>query len=171
MENYVKAVLYAYPSLQRMKEAYAQHIRTKAMLSCEGRMDTERLTEYLLEEILQKRRLEWLKDTLEAVLNRLTDLERALIEVAFFNKREKMKLVLKGDLQRTLDMKSWSNRTRFRFLKKAVEKVKALLWAQGLTKERFEKEFLHIEMMRKIYRRLLRAAAKAQHASCYSSIS
>ena len=171
MENCVKTVLYAYPVLQRAEEAYAHHIRNRAVLSCDGRMDTEKLTEYLLEEILQKRRLEWLKNTIDEVLNRLNALERALIEAAFLKKRRKIKRVVDKSIKQVLNIKSWSDHTRLRFLNRAFQKVKAMLIAQGLTKTRFEEEFLSIETIGKIYRRVLFSSTKSYGQASYSSIS
>ena len=54
MENYTKVVLYAYPLLRTVGEDYAEHIRNKALLSYDSAMTTERLAEYLAEEILCK---------------------------------------------------------------------------------------------------------------------
>lgn len=149
-------MLYAYPSLQRMGDAYAQHIRNKALLSCDGRMNTEALAEYLAEEILQKRRLEWLKNTVDEALGLLSDLERTLIEVAFFGAKKKLRLLTKKKLAASCDLKTWGERTRTRFQTRALEKLKVSLIKAGLTQKRFEEEFLHIELIQKIYRRVLK---------------
>ena len=89
MENYTKVVLYAYPLLRTVGEDYAEHIRNKALLSYDSAMTTERLAEYLAEEILCKERLEWLKRTVEDVLSRLSDVERTLVAIRYFGKTKK----------------------------------------------------------------------------------
>ena len=171
MENYVKALLYAYPSLDRMKDTYAHHIRTSAVLSCDGRMDTEKLTEYLLKEILHKRRLEWLKVTLDRVLNRLNDLERALIESAFFRKKGILKVILHKYSKAKCKKKNISERSCRRFLNRTLEKIKALLSTYGVNKQSFEEELLPMEMISKIYRWVCFHSDKTQSGTSYSSIS
>ena len=90
MENYVKAVLHSYPYLKMTKDAYMQHVKNKALLSCDGRMNTEKLAEHLAEEILRKRRLEWLEDAIEKALSNLNDLERGLVGIRFFGEKRKI---------------------------------------------------------------------------------
>ena len=54
MENYVKAVLYVYPRLERLEKDCEEHIRNRAFMSYDYRTTTERLSEELAEEIIRK---------------------------------------------------------------------------------------------------------------------
>ena len=94
MENYIKAVLYAYPYLQETTRAYQAHIKTQALFSCDGKMGVEKLAEYLAEEILRKRRLLWVKETVEGVLDACNGWERAMVEVLFFGRKCARKLLI-----------------------------------------------------------------------------
>lgn len=100
LENYTKVVLYAYPLLRTVGEDYAEHIRNKALLSYDSAMTTERLAEYLAEEILCKERLEWLKRTVEDVLSRLSDVERTLVAIRYFGKTKKSAPIRAGQKRR-----------------------------------------------------------------------
>ena len=164
MENYVKAALYAYPSIENMEEAYAQHVKNKALLSCDGRMNTEKLAEYLAEEILRKRSLEWLKTIIKEAVDSLTEVERTLIGIAFFGTKKKVRLLSQKRCLGGAEWKSWSERSRFRIQTRALGKVKAAFLRAGLNKEVFEREFLSMEFIRRIYKRVLRSRG-------YSSVS
>ena len=71
MENYLKAVLYAYPLLKTVGEDYAEHIRNKAVLSYHSPRTTEELAEYLAEEILRKNDLLMLRGVIEKTVEKL----------------------------------------------------------------------------------------------------
>ena len=151
MENYIRAVLYAYPYLETVGEDYAQHIKNKALLSYDSRMDVERLTEYLAEEILHKECLEWLKTVMDETFARLNELERKLLGMHFFGEKYDVE-----NLGEKYDFKSWSVRKQVRFKEETYKKVGKMLNAAGLTKKTFEEELHTIEMIGKIYNRLLR---------------
>lgn len=159
MENYIKAVLHVYPFLKTAEKTYAQHIQNKALLSCDGRMDTEKLAEYLAKEILHKRRLEWLKQVMDRVLSRLSDTERLLIDVHFFGEKRKLRLLQNKAIMERLTSENWSERKRFRFQSRCLKKIEAMLRCAGITKKLFEEELLEIELVKKIYERLLRSGA------------
>ena len=150
MENYVKTVLYAYPYLDTVGEDYAQHIKNKALLSYDSRMNAERLAEYLAEEILHKERLEWLKTVVEEILGRLDRLERRLIGVYFFGEN------YDGVLQEEETLKTWSVRKQQRYRKKLGEKVAEMLRMAGLTKYTFDEELVSIEIIGKIHKGVLK---------------
>ena len=160
MENYIKAVLCAYPFLATAREDYAQHIKNKALLSYESRMDVEKLTEYLVEEILHKERLEWLKGVMEEVFSRLSKIERALLGVYFFGERSGEKSLFEES-----EYGSWKAGKQTSFKEKLYEKVGVMLRVNGLTKQTFEEELLGIELIRKIYNQILRRE-KRSYSSC-----
>ena len=54
LEEFVKAVLYAFPVLEEMEEEYETHIRNKAVLSYKSQLPTEELAEYIVKEIIEK---------------------------------------------------------------------------------------------------------------------
>ena len=149
LENYIKTVLYAYPLLKTVEEDYAEHIRNKALLSYDSRYGAERLTEYLAEEILLKNRLLWLRTAVEKVMDRLSDVERALVAVRYFGKQRQAKIL---PLQRNGEKEGWSERTYFRKQQRLGEKVGAMLRVSGVTKEVFDEEFSDVDIFRKIHR-------------------
>ena len=144
MENYIKTVLYAYPLLETVGEDYAQHIRNKALLSYDSRLDTESLAVYLAEEILRKNCLEWLKGVIEQTLGKMSPLERALIETRYFGKKKQEELFPTGQ--------AWSERKYFRYQQKVGEKIGGMLSVAGVTKEVFDKELADLDLIRKIHR-------------------
>ncbi len=146
MENYIKAVLRVYPFLGAMQKTYEQHVRNRALLSCDGRMNTEALAEYLAEEILHKRSLAWLEEIVKESLERLSEIERCLVRARFFgDKRAEHEEIAK-----------WSDSKRQRIQARCFQRLEAMLSRAGLTKEYFEEELINIELLRKSYRRVLR---------------
>lgn len=53
-------------------------------------MNTEKLVEHLAEEILHKRRLEWLEEALEKALSTLGEPERGLVGIRFFGEKRNL---------------------------------------------------------------------------------
>ena len=144
MENYIKTVLYAYPLLETVGEDYAEHIRNKALLSYDSRLDAESLAVYLAEEILRKNCLEWLKSVVEQTLQKMSPLERALIETRYFGKKKREDIFPNGE--------QWSERKYFRCQQKAGEKFGGMLAVAGVTKEVFDKELVGLDLIKKIHR-------------------
>lgn len=145
LENYAKAVLYAYPLLKTVRQDYEIHIRNKAVLSYRHSTDAETLAEYLAGEILDMRRLEWLKGKVECVLGKLNEEERMLLSIRYFGKGKKIKSLTDGG-------KQWSERNYFRRQRRLSEKVGAMLCFCGVTKELFLNEFARLDIFKKIYR-------------------
>ena len=149
MENYIKAVLYAYPLLKTVGEDYAEHIKNKAVLSYHSPRGTECLAEYLAEEILRKNCLLWVREIIHKALEELSEEERELLGRRYFGQRKKVPLMHKG--KDGVD-KPWSERKYFRRQQKLGEKVSAMLSREGLNQEWFEKNLLGVELIEKIYR-------------------
>ncbi len=143
MENYAKVILYTYPLLKTVGKDYADHIRNKALLSYESAWDTERLTEYLAEEILRKERLEWLRSVVEEVLAELNDLEKALVAIRYFGKRKRTKAACQDNM---------SERDYFRRQQRLAEKLNKLLGEKGLTEEVYLRDFAGLDIFEKIHR-------------------
>ncbi len=147
MENYIKTVLYAYPLLKNVGEDYAAHIRNKAVLSYNSRFTTEKLAEYLAEEILRKDCLVWLKDKIDSVLHKLSESERTLVAVRYFGKRNKNPQNIQS-----FPWAAWNERKYFRFMQRLSEKIGGMLKIAGITQEVFDNELLEIDIIKKIHR-------------------
>lgn len=170
LEEFVKAVLYAFPVLEEMEEEYETHIRNKAVLSYKSQLPTEELAEYIVKEIIEKQRMQWLKRTVGGVLDRLNDLEKTLIAVRYFGKKRKWK-----DRPQIALFDDWSESKYFRTQQRLGEKVAAMLKSAGVTQALFEGWFLPTELFTCIHKYLTRAEQKglkrekswlAQKSSC-----
>ena len=164
MENYIKAVLYAYPYLQETTRAYQAHIKTQALFSCDGKMGVEKLAEYLAEEILRKRRLLWVKETVEGVLDACNGWERAMVEVLFFGRKCARKLLIEKYAGQGADLAYWRRCIRGQYQKELLQKVEHGLQNAGLTEELFHKELLEIELLRKSFKYVLKKEEREKKA-------
>ncbi len=160
MENYVKEILFGYPLLRTVGKDYEIHIRNKAILSHGG--NALRLAEYLAAEILEMRRLEELQSIVKDILGTLREEERALLEIRYFGKRNRMRGFLKKRIER--GEKPWSTGTYFRRQRAVGNKVGEMLRLRGITQEKFEREFASVDIFRKI-RALLEAGAERKLAA------
>ncbi len=152
LKNYAKAILYAYPLLATVEEDYESHIKNKALLSYDNGKSAVEIATYLAGEILEMRRLEWLKGKVAEVLARLTDVERTLVEIRYFGKTKRLKCLLqKQKGTQPLRKPFLTERTYFRRQQRLGEKLCGLFTLYGLTEDRFLTEFLPMEIFRKIY--------------------
>lgn len=153
LKTYVKAVLYTYPLLKTVGRDYEEHIRNKALLSYDSSICAEKLVEYIAEEILCKEKLEWLKELVESVLSRLSDEEKALMEIRYFGRPKKIRSFARIKAEDTTrNKKTWSERMYFRRQNRLYEKVAAMLKAAGLTEECYKKEFSEMDLFKKVDR-------------------
>lgn len=148
MENYVKVVLYGYPLLKTVGEDYEVHIRNRAVLSHNSTMTAAELAEYLAEEILEMRTLEWLKATVENVLGQLGEEERELLAIRYFGRIKRLQNFLKTKAEE----KGWSKRKYYRMQKRLERKIAARLKGAGVTKELYERDLANTDIFRKIHR-------------------
>ncbi len=151
MKNYVKAVLYAYPLLATVEEDYEAHIKNKALLSYDNGKSAEEAAIYLAGEILEMRRLEWLKERVERVLARLTDVEKTLVAVRYFGKGKRVKSLSKREKNDALCRPSFTERTYFRRQQRLGEKLCGLFVACEIDEVSFQKDYLSIPLFKKIY--------------------
>ena len=140
-------ILYAYPLLKTVGKDYADHIQNKAVLSYDSAWDTERLTEYLAEEIFRKNRLEWLRSIVEEVLEELTDFEKDLVAIRYFGKKH-----LLQTLRENAEGKRWNERAYFRRQQRLAEKLSGMLHKKGITEEVFLRDFATLDIFEKIRR-------------------
>ena len=146
MEEFVKEVLYAFPLLKTVEKDYEEHIENKAVLSYKSNLSTENLAEYIVGEILEKERLTWLKGVVSGVLDKLNDLERAMVGVRYFGHKRKEKLPAGTALG------AWSERTYFREQERLGKKLGGMLTAAGLTAEVFEKWFAPTQLFETVHK-------------------
>ena len=156
MENYAKAVLYAYPLLKNVGREYDEYIRNKALLSYRSASPAWALAETIAEQIVEKQKLEWLKERVEKVLARLDDTERTLLAVRYFRGggRSGGLLIKKTPVEadgKRAEIAAWSERKYFRRQSRLAEKVGAMLCGVGITEEVFEREYAPLDTFRKIY--------------------
>ncbi len=153
MENYAKAVLYAYPLLETVDKDYEEHIYNKAILSYRSEKRAEELAEYIAGEILEQRKLVWLKDLLERALRGLNETENAFIAVRYFGKGGKIKRAFAPATEKEGAL---SESKYFRLQRKLGNKIGERLVALGLTKEVFERDFGKMKIFQGIFRRMER---------------
>ncbi len=116
-------------------------------MSYDYRVTTEKLSEYLAEEIIGKGLLEELKKTLDGVLQRLTEEERFLLELRYFRRRSR----LKGYCQNYAEAFG-SVRNYYRRQEKLLAKFGAYLGGAGLTEEKFFREYSRFDGLMSICR-------------------
>lgn len=155
-KNYVKAVLYIYPRLERLAKDYGEHIERRALCSYR-REGAEKEAEYLAGEVLKKRAAEGLKERVEGVIGKLGEEERFLLELRYFGRR---KTAGSGE-----EKKRWSERSYYRRQEKLLEKVEALFAASGMTEEWFFREFGGFGWMMAVCRKVGKGEACAAGAS------
>ena len=156
-----------------MEKDYEDHIRNKALLSYDTRVNAERLVEYIAEEIICKERLEWLKSIVSEVFGKLSETEKALIAIRYFGKSKKRYLagvkprMKKGEIsQKKL---TFSDRTYFRMQQRLLVKVGAMLKAAGLSEERYFEWFAEMEIFKRVERALKRRLEQSVSRSTHTA--
>ena len=149
MKNYAKIILYAYPLLKTVEKDYEVHIRNKAILSYDGRWTAEQTAEYLAGEILEMQRLEWLKGTVEKILSSLSDVEKTLVAIRYFGKKNGMKALLREE-KNPLKQSGWTERSYFRKQARLGDKLTSAFALVGLTEEVFLKEFAQMDIFKRV---------------------
>lgn len=162
MKNtFVRTVMYAYPYLRTVDKDYDECIKNRALLSYRSGKSAEELSVSIAEDIIEKRKLLWLKGMVEKVLCTLSDAEKMLVAIRYFGKERKkrgivgakMKALRKENEMHRADKPGvWSERKYFRVQHRLCERLRALFIQAGLTEEVFINEFLSVEMIEKIYR-------------------
>ncbi len=132
--DYIKAILYAYPSLGEIAEAVGASAEHKALLSYRSVRPTEEVAEDILREIASRRAILALNDVVESLLSVCTREERYLLEYKYFRRRE----VLRGQFaDYSLHC---SERHYFRKQNRLLKKAAGIFLAKGWTQERFLSE-------------------------------
>ena len=134
-----------------MEKDYEEHIKNKALLSYDSRKRAEDLAEYLAGEIIEMRRLEWLKGKLEGVLAKLTEEEKILVEGRYFGKRKRLKQYL-HEKREDENGRGTSERNYFRRQRRLGEKLEKMLTSVGVTEEAYFSQLHSVEIFAKIYK-------------------
>lgn len=155
LDSYVKAIMYTYPKMQRLKEDYEIHIQNKAYFSYTGSVSAEKLCEYIAGQILEMRALERLKEIVDGVWQKLNDTEKFLAELKYFGRRKKTTAQAVAQEHEITEKKLTSltsERNYFRRQQRLLKKLGALLRLSGITEEVFLKDFSCIAVLRLAYR-------------------
>ncbi len=149
MKNYVKILLYGYPLLATVEKDYEEHVRNKALLSYGGNRTAEQLAEYLASEILEMRRLEWLKGKIQEVIEGLDEKERFLLSIRYFGKTRRIKALLQRKGEEG-GIASWKARTYFRRQQRLGEALCSRFLAVGITEEVYLRDYADMPLFAKI---------------------
>ncbi len=156
MEMRVVTALYAYPQLDRIGRDYEEHIKNKALLSYGSKMATEKLTEYIAEEIVRRQNVWRLKAVLDKIIFSLTEEEKILLDVRYFGKVERVRRLFaawKAGLC-SLPFKPWSERTYYRKQARLLKRIVSQVKQAGVDEKRFDEECLSIEYIAMLYQYL-----------------
>ena len=143
LERYVKILLYTYPLLKTVEKDYEECISNKALLSYGNGKSAEETAMEIAYEIVCQRKFSWLKETLKGVIERLSEVERALVEVRYFGKkRTRLLEVCKEKSTGRL----WSERKYFRCQDRLSQKLEAMI-KRAVSEEIFERDFASTDLI------------------------
>lgn len=140
--DYVKVLLYAYPSLPRIAEAVGTGAENKAFLSFRAYGSAFGIAERVVEEILVKNNLERVYCALREAVSRCTDQEKFLLEYKYFRRKRELK---------DCDESALSERTYYRRQQRLLKKIAEQLAAQDWTEENCKELFDSFAPFRKLY--------------------
>jgi hypothetical protein len=135
--------------LGEITKDYIEHVANKAFLSCDGRISTDRLVEYLVKEILEKEKLEALEEMIGGVVNELSEREKFLLELRYFRRKP---FLLEGArvFRGRLGSRRSYPRKQERLLKKFGERLRLC----GLSEKQFFKDYARIPCVGEVYGKL-----------------
>ena len=142
--DFVKAILYVYPTMGALEEAIKTSAENKAFLSYRTKKCAFDSCYEVAEEFLLAERIADLKKTLEGILIRLSDEERFLLEYRYF-RRKKILKNCNAEL-------ACSERSYFRKQARLLEKILSLFVLCGVTEEYFFDAFENSLCIMKVYR-------------------
>lgn len=142
---YVKTYLYLYPHMKTLEEDLARSVELKAALSYRMRGDAFTLATRIADELFLKERIIGLRETLEKIMDALTDGERELLKYKYFRKRgiaEKPTII------------ACSERQYFRLQQQLISKIRARLMASGYNEADFFSRFGDYLPFKRVYHAL-----------------
>lgn len=159
--DYIKTALYVFPALKAAAKEVSEHVQRKACLSYGDRLSCEALTEYLLEQIDTKERLETLFYTIGSALDKLSVEEKFLLQVRYFGGKNK---VISAYSDEEIHKIFGSRRSYYRKQEKLVKKIGEKFARNGLSEESFYREYGSIELVRRVDKALAAGRRGAQGA-------
>lgn len=159
--DYIKTALYVFPALKAAAKEVSEHVQRKACLSYGDRLSCEALTEYLLEQIDTKERLETLFYTIGSALDKLSVEEKFLLQVRYFGGKNK---VISAYSDEEIHKIFGSRRSYYRKQEKLVKKIGEKFARNGLNEECFYREYGSIELIRRVDKALAAGRRGAQGA-------
>ena len=159
--DYIKTALYVFPALKAAAKEVSEHVQRKACLSYGDRLSCEALTEYLLEQIETKERLEILFYTIGSALDKLSVEEKFLLQVRYFGGKNK---VISAYSDEEIHKIFGSRRSYYRKQAKLVKKIGEKFARDGLNEESFYREYGSIELIRRVDKALAAGRRGAQGA-------
>ncbi|MBD5636766.1 MAG: hypothetical protein HDP28_02950 [Clostridia bacterium] len=145
--DFVKAILYVYPTMGALSEAARGAAENKALLSYRSRFNAMHDLEEVAEEIFLAERLDSLKRITENLLARLDKEELFLLEYRYF-RRKKM-------LAKFGEEVPCSERNYFRKQEKLLRKIAAQFSLNGVTEEYFLEAYKNSVCLMKVYRAIV----------------
>lgn len=166
--DYIKAILYAYPSLGEIGEAVGASAEHKALLSYKNPRSTEELALEIMREISAKEALSELSSLVDTLLGRCTREELYLLEYKYFRRKEALGSFAGYSL-------SCSERSYFRKQNRLLKKAAEFFGKRGWTQERFlsETNGLFTRVMAALENGMERKVPKQRkrgRARCHSSV-
>lgn len=141
---YAKTVLYLYPCIDKVNEQIDELLYKKALSSKDDFSPCIVLCEKMAELGVQNARLLMLKAEVAGILGDFTREERAIFGYRYFHEKG-------AGAEGFVDSYS---RTYFRKQERALNKFADALEERGFTDERFESEYLAVDFIRELYRRV-----------------
>ncbi len=143
--DYVKVLLYAYPKLNMLADAFSAGAEIKALLSfrCDQTLDC---AEKISERIISGEKLRELDRAMEEMLSFLNEEELYLLEYKYFRRKSE----LKGRFAQTSFRNS--EREYYRRQNALLKKVAFLLRSRGITEEVYLKEYHPIPPFPRVFR-------------------
>ena len=131
--DYVKAVLYAYPALEEIGEAVGTSAENKALLSYKNPRSTEEVAGEIVREIAVREAISELHAIVDGLLNSLTEEENFLLEYKYFRRKSALKSFRGYAL-------GCSERSYFRKQQLLLDKAADYFGKNGWSRERFVRE-------------------------------
>ena len=133
--EYVRALLYAYPKMKMLADAVREGARVRAVLSFRFPRDTLSRMEGIAADMEYAERLLVWKGELDHILSGCDEVELFLLEYKYFRRRRVLDSMNKDGAL------SCSERSYFRHQNAVLEKVAGALIRRGCTKEAFYSDF------------------------------
>ncbi len=143
--DYVKVLLYAYPKLNMLADAFSAGAEIKALLSFRCNQ-TIHCAEKISERILNSEKLRGLECAMDEMLSRLNEEELYLLEYKYFRRKSE----LNGRFAQTA--LRISEREYYRRQNALLKKVTFLLLSRGITKEDYLEEYHSIPPFPRVLR-------------------